>query len=371
MAAVLTDLTKRTFALASSGSQRGKDGQSALDDGAISFEGKLYEDAVAKDQILSKIAEVAIDEEGQTELWILASTGPVSTQHINTARRAGRKLGLAVMVLAWPTTGLSEFATLLAMAPTVAAEFLSDKTSTSKADVVAQLDSVRTHPQFAARSVELLTDLQQPSLAPAYALADNIAWLSDAFSSRKRARSVFGQPLSPEDGSIPGILDRPALRAKLAAAMFSKPDGSITAILGADGNGKSWVFAQAWARQTPKPLTIIVVPDDVKTPFSLESVEELLIAKLVTQTGESPSEATVARWRNHFERWRRNKDTETPRLIVFVDGLNQRAVVNWPRFIDAASELVSEVGGKLVISCRHFFYKDNLEGRLFSRRRTM
>jgi len=26
--------------------------------------------------------------------------------------------------------------------------------------------------------------------------------------------------------------------------MFSKPDGSITAILGADGNGKSWVFAQ-------------------------------------------------------------------------------------------------------------------------------
>jgi hypothetical protein len=40
MAAVLTDLPKRSFALASSGSQRGKDGQSALDDGAISFEGK-------------------------------------------------------------------------------------------------------------------------------------------------------------------------------------------------------------------------------------------------------------------------------------------------------------------------------------------
>jgi hypothetical protein len=66
MAVVLTDLTKRTFALASSGSQRGKDGQSTLDDGAISFEGKLYEDAVAKDQILSKIAELAVDEEGQT-----------------------------------------------------------------------------------------------------------------------------------------------------------------------------------------------------------------------------------------------------------------------------------------------------------------
>jgi hypothetical protein len=90
IAAVLTDLTKRTFELASSGSQRGKDGQSSVDGGAISFEGKLYEDAVARDQILSKIAEIAGDEEGQTELRILASTSPVSTQHINTAKNAAR-----------------------------------------------------------------------------------------------------------------------------------------------------------------------------------------------------------------------------------------------------------------------------------------
>jgi len=161
-----------------------------------------------------------------------------------------------------------------------------------------------------------LTVLQQPSLAPAYALTNNIAWLSGAFSSKARARSVFGQPLSPEDGTIPGILDRPTLRDKLAATMFSKPDGSITAILGADGNGKSWVFAQAWARQTTKPLTIVIVPDDVKTPCSLESVEELLITKLITQTGEPRSEAAVARWRSHFERWRRNKDTENPSMAT-------------------------------------------------------
>lgn len=38
LAAVLTDLTGRSFALASAGSQRGKDGQSALDNNAIVFE---------------------------------------------------------------------------------------------------------------------------------------------------------------------------------------------------------------------------------------------------------------------------------------------------------------------------------------------
>lgn len=367
MAAVLTELTRRTFALASSGSQRGKDGQSTLDDGAISFEGKLYDDRVAKDQILSKITEIAVDEEGQTELWILASTGPVSAQHINTAKKAGKKFGFGVRVLAWPTTGLSEFATLLAMAPVASANFLSDKTGTPKSDVVAQLESVQLHPQFAERSAELLAELQQPSLAPAYALTDNIAWLSGAFSSKRRARSVFGQPLSPEDGAIPGILDRPALRSKLAAAMFSKPDSSIVTILGADGNGKSWMFAQTWMRQPRKPLTAVIVPDDVKMPFTVESVEELLITKLITQTGDSLSWASIAHWRGHFERWKHNKDVEYPRLVVFIDGLNQRATVNWPRFIDATSELVAEIGGRLVISCRHFFYDDNLEGRLVSK----
>lgn len=365
MAAVLTDLTKRTFALASSGSQRGKDGQSALD-GAIAFEGKLYEDTVAKDQILSKIAEIAGDEEGETELWILGSTGPVSTQHINTAKRAGRRLGVAVKVLAWPETGLSEFATLLAMAPAVSASFLAAKTSTPESHIVVQLDAVRTHPQYSARSAELLTDLQQPSLAPAYALKDNIAWLSDAFASKKRARSVFGQPLSPEDNSIPGILDRQGLRTRLAHTMFAKPDGSVTAILGADGNGKSWVFAQTWAGHTSKPLTIIIVPDDVPGSITLESLGELLITKLLTQTGETPNETSITRWRNHFDRWRRNKDTESPRLVIFVDGLNQRETVNWPRFMDAMSELVANIGGKLVFSCRRLFYQDYLRGRLVS-----
>jgi hypothetical protein len=367
MAAVLTDLTKRTFALASSGSQRGKDGQSVLNNGAIAFEGKLYEDAVAKDQILSKIAEIAVDEEGQTELWILGSTGPISTQHIDTARKAGRKLGLAVKVLGWPATGLSELASLIAMAPAVSAEFLSGKTGTPKSDVIAQIDAVRADPQFTARSAELVADLQQPSLAPAFALIDNITWLSNAFSNKRRARAVFGQALSPEDGSIPGVLDRPELRAKLAAATFSKPDGSITAVLGADGNGKSWIFAQAWMRQAVKPLTVIVLPDDFGTPFSLESLQELLIAKLLTQTGETATAASTRRWQAHFNRWRLNKDTESPRLVVFVDGLNQRESLDWTRLVDALSEMVAEIGGKLIISARRQFYADNLQGRLISK----
>jgi hypothetical protein len=48
IAAVLSDLTKRSFALASAGSQHGKDEQSALDGGTIVFEAKRYDDPIPK-----------------------------------------------------------------------------------------------------------------------------------------------------------------------------------------------------------------------------------------------------------------------------------------------------------------------------------
>ena len=73
MAAVLSGLTKRSFALASAGSQHGKDGQSALDGGTVVFEAKRYDDTVPKDKIHTKILEIAADNASTTELYILAA----------------------------------------------------------------------------------------------------------------------------------------------------------------------------------------------------------------------------------------------------------------------------------------------------------
>ena len=249
MAAVLSDLTKRSFALASAGSQHGKDGQSALDGGTIVFEAKRYDDAVPKDKIYTKILEIAADKTSTTELYILAATSPISAQHITTLKDGAQRLAMALMVLAWPETGLAELAALLAMTPNVSAKFIAKHTSVIELEIANQLAAVQTHPQFQVRSDELLATLRQPSIAPTFALKDNIVWLSEAFSDKKRARSVFGQALSPEDTSISGTIDRTYLRMKVANKVFAKPDGAVTAILGADGNGKSWIFAQAWSHR--------------------------------------------------------------------------------------------------------------------------
>ncbi|MDP8986260.1 MAG: hypothetical protein M3N97_14725 [Pseudomonadota bacterium] len=367
MAAVLSDLTKRTFALASAGSQHGKDGQSALDGGTIAFEAKRYDDPIPKDQIYTKIFEIAANKTSTPELYILGATCPISSQHISTLTEGARRLAMALVVLAWPATDLPELAALLAMTPDVSAKFIAQHTSVNESELAKQLAAVRAHPQFQIRSEELLATLRQPSVAPAFALKDNIAWLSDAFSDKRRARSVFGQPLSPDDISMPGTIDRTDLRTKVANEVFAKPNGIVIAILGADGNGKSWIFAQGWSSQPTRPLTVIIVPDDINAPPSPEYCQDLLISKLLTQTGEMRKAEAKERWLRHFERWQHNADTNALRLVVFMDGVNQRESVEWLRFIDAMSSVVAQLGGRLVFSSRRLFFRDNLENRLVSK----
>jgi hypothetical protein len=367
IAAVLTDLTKRSFALASAGSQHGRDGQSALDGGVIVFEAKRYDDAIPKEKIYTKILEIAADKSSTTELYILAATSPVSAQYISTMKEGARRFGVAVTVLAWPDTGLAELAALLAMTPSVSASFIAKHAAIDEGELLGQLAAVRAHPQFPARSDEMMTILRQPSIAPAFALKDNIAWLSQAFADKRRARAVFGQALCPEDTSISGTVDRSALRMKVAEQIFAKPDGAVPAIVGTDGNGKSWIFAQSWSHQPNRPLTVVIVPDDINAPPSPEYCQDLLISKLLTQTGETPKMEARERWLWHFERWQRNLDTNVPRLVVFMDGINQREGIDWLRFIDAMSEVVAKLGGRLVFSSRRIFYRDRLESRLVSR----
>lgn len=367
LAAVLSDLTKRSFTLASAGSQHGRDGQSTLDGGTIVFEAKRYDDTVPKDKVYTKILEIAADKTSTTELYILGATCPIPAQYVTTLKGGSERLSIELLVLAWPETGLAELAVLLAMAPSVSAQFIAQHTSVIEAEITQQLSKIQSHPQFQVRSEELWTILRQPSIAPAYALRDNIAWLSAAFSDRKVARSVFGQALSPKDASIPGTLDRTILRTKVANAVFAKPDGAVTALLGADGNGKSWIFAQAWSLQPNRPLTVVIVPNDISALPSPEYCQDLLISKLLTQTSETRKLEARERWLKHFERWQNCTESSTPRLVVFMDGVNQRESVDWLRFIDAMSLVVAQLGGRFVFSCRRFFYCDNLENKLVSR----
>ena len=77
IAAVLTEACGQPFRLASSGSQRGRDGDSAFEAGATYFEAKLYKGAVPKKEIAVKFMDLAADNQGQVDTFIIASTSSI------------------------------------------------------------------------------------------------------------------------------------------------------------------------------------------------------------------------------------------------------------------------------------------------------
>jgi len=153
------------------------------------------------------------------------------------------------------------------------------------------------------------------------------------------------------------------MRGTFAKSLFVGPEGAIAALLGVDGSGKSWLFAQTWLAQTEKVLTLVLVPNDF-ADISGEGLEDLLISKCIVQTDDTPTEAAKARWRRYFKRWRRLTTPARPTLIVFVDGINERSNLPWDRILDTLDGLLGELGGKLAISCRTAFFRDRLEPRL-------
>lgn len=80
LAIVLRRLTGQSFRLASSGTQRGRDGDSAFDGGATYFEGKRYNTSPGKNEISAKLSDLAIDDAGQVDLWVLGATCEVAAQ---------------------------------------------------------------------------------------------------------------------------------------------------------------------------------------------------------------------------------------------------------------------------------------------------
>lgn len=110
-----------------------------------------------------------------------------------------------------------------------------------------------------------------------------------------------------------------------------------------------------------------MVPDDINGQPSPEYCQDLLISKILTQTKQTPTQKSKELWLNIFQYWESLPDTVAPRLVLLMDGINQRESVDWIRFIDTMSEILAPVGGRLVLSCRRVFYRDRLESKLLSR----
>lgn len=362
----LREISGVPFRLAGSGSQFGVDGKPTYEGDAICFEGKRYDGKLPRTEVLSKIAELSITD-NEIDIWVLGATSHIRSQLADGARSLGAKNGIVVLILDWSKTDLPPLAVALSMGGMRIQEFLKnnirDGGTLSKA--LESLQTIRNSQDFASHAERIRSQCNEPTVGLALAQRANTEWLTDAFSSRKVAKMKFGQPLSPGDTDTANVRQRKALIAKLRPYLNAAPDEKIVCVLGGEGHGKSWIVAQSWLDLEHKPLMVFMRPDDFAEAAVQIDVVELLISKLIKQTGNGGSdETTRKRWRRRLKQWRGQSAVNSPRLIVVIDGINQRPKSHWARIIESIGNELNQLGGRLVVTSRTQYFRDRVQAPL-------
>lgn len=363
--ATLREITGVPFRLAGSGSQFGVDGKSTYEEDAICFEGKRYDGTIPRNEVLSKIAELPLTN-NNTDFWVLGATSQIASQLADDVRRRGAKDGIVALILDWSETDLPPLAVALAMGETRVQEFLKNNIKDKKAleKAIAAIKAVRSSKDFAHHADRIRALCNEPTVGLSLAQSANTNWLIDAFSSRRQAKIIFGQPLAPCDNKTANIRPRKILNDKLYPYFTSAPDETVVFILGGEGNGKSWIVAQSWLALERKPLMVVMSPDDFTEIAGKNDVIDLLIYKLIKQTGDGLTETIPARWRKMFGRWRNSPKADGPRLIVVIDGINQRPKPDWALIIAKFADELIKIGGRLMVTARTPYFRDRVKGRL-------
>ncbi|MGX5637591.1 hypothetical protein ACWKV8_14550 [Brevundimonas diminuta ATCC 11568] len=366
LAKVLSAASGRPFRLAKSGLQNGKDGATSARDGQIAFEAKLYTGKLPDNEVLTKITRL-IDASTPPDVWFLGATVEVSTQLLDPMEGAAKKNGVAVEVLDWPeTSSVPPLAVACAAAAKEAGTFLTshlaDAVIAKKARVALEL--LAKSDAFEAPIAAFKVSLQAASMGMANAVMANQTWLDDKFSDRARARAAFGQAISPKANAAMAHRPRNSLTASLRTEIIASPSRRVLAVVGGEGQGKTWLVADSWLQLTPRPLALFVSAGDMRTAAAYGEFSYFLINKIMEQTGDDDTDLTRNRWKTRLKRWKNAPSEDGPRFLVCVDGLNQQPRFEWPRWLDDAAAQVADMGGALVITVRRTFFDERLRRSL-------
>lgn len=367
IANALCKITGFPFRLAASGRQSGSDGSSAARDRHISFECKRYSGPVREAEVMAKIGELAAHH-SPPDVWVLCATSPISQQIAGKVKQFDRGSTVSTLVLDWPDTLLPPLATALAMAKEVVAVFINKNVDESAMtrEAMCALNTIARMPEIASQADILRRILTSPEVGLESARYACNKWLEGAFSSKNRAMYCFGQPLSPADCVDGNSYERSSFICDIGEFLTGCLSRSILFITGDEGVGKSWIVAQSWLYEKARPIMLVISPNVFPHTADELDIESTLSTALITQTeARSDRRGLNAKWCKTFDMWRQT-DPATTRLVVVIDGINQRSEKDWGRILDRFSGFLHAIGGQLIVTVRKSYYRSRLVQRLAS-----
>ncbi|HXH12904.1 MAG TPA: hypothetical protein VNP04_24425, partial [Alphaproteobacteria bacterium] len=355
--ALIGRLTGRTYFLAKSGSQAGKDATTAgFDETYIAIEGKRYRRGASPTarELLGGFAEAIAASGGSLDLWVVVSTGAVGGKETEALRGEADREAVAVEIIDWQEAGLPQLGVLCAAFPEQTLDELQARgISSDLTGVAADLQAVRNDPGFDGQLDDLRRRLSAAHLGLDHARAAANAWIEARLARKADAMAAFHQALCIGDADFQAYVQRPGPQASLDAWYATWPEHrGLAAVLGLEGHGKSWATMAWWKNLAVKPLTLLLTSNRVTESDALTLVASALRAQT--------DRRDVAFWERCLKRWLQREPSAAPLMAIILDGLNERPRQPWDAVFAslAASEWVGCAA--IVTTCRTPFWSDRV-----------
>lgn len=365
IATLLQAVCRQRLLLSSSGLQSGLDARSSQHDPLhVAVECKRYDATtpLSERELVSEI-EIACASNPQLDLWVLATTRSVSVQEDRVLHEACRRRGIDYLTLDCaipPNVGTLD--ALCVDQAGAALEFLAtagvphDQQERFR-DAVAALEGLDG---VADRVSWFRSQLDARSVGfGSYREGLNTRLLKDLGDPQRCLRRFHCALAS--DGNPPSVAPIPRVRltSRLQQCWEDAVGSSqprVVALLGDEGDGKSWVLAD-WVRsllERPDAPAVFFVP--AREP---SGSAHAVLAQHGVHFGELPS-VDVARLR--FARWF-GAGTGRRSIVVF-DGINERLDV--PLWSGLVHELVDGYGEAvlIVLTCRRHTWRAHYQSSI-------
>lgn len=350
---LLSALTGYQFYLAQSGTQAGRDLATPRIGTVLAVECKRYglDTELSATELLGKLTHAEMTVSG-LDVWVLVTSRDVPDQVYSVLEAAGRRLGVDVQIVADQDGSPSTLEALCAHAPEVVLAHLK-KAGVITTGLATELRRIAEHPAFASRRDALRTAFSKS--AGYESLRDRSRQLLlRRFASEVESRAAFGQSLDIEFQAQRGRLVRRPAAVNAFTQWLSTwhQQPRILAVLGEEGDGKTWAVA-SWLEERmtlgERIPPVLWIPSREVTETQFEALITDHVSRLLGGERE--------RWSTRLTRWCDSYTGASPLFVVIVDGLNERHDASWWRsLLESASGTPWGRSCALILTARSAFW---------------
>ncbi|MBN1458946.1 MAG: NACHT domain-containing protein [Armatimonadetes bacterium] len=367
MRKVLEAFSGCQFHLSSSGAQMGRDMSSGFQNRlTVAVECKRYGQDTEFDrrELLGELVQ-SCNSIPDLDLWVLVASRSLPDQifHELAEEAYGRQVGF-IDITAGTSGRLGTLEALLAHeASAVLSHFQQTGHTDESENVQAALEAWSSSLDFHTATATLVAAFEPSELGyEGFRMAQQ-EWFVRCLRSAEDARAAFGQDLRLQDASRADPIHREAALSELDnwfSGWAQSPE--LFALLGEEGNGKTWAAA-SWAKSRIEgpgdfPPVIFVSAATAEANLALG----LLTGAIVSGLGER----RPGYWEKGLQRWTERR-TGMPVAVLILDGVNERRPPDWWRSL--LEDLLSTTWRDslaVIVTCRSSYWREH-----FSRLRSL